>query len=194
MRNPGSILHGMLRFRWIRGIRGIRFRTPRRPKIEYSTVILAHWAGKWRPILRSTLKKPKENQCFRLQPLKNLRKINVFGLWSTVEPCGAPGVPWRPIGHPQGPWGPCQQGSMWPHRSQSGPKYIHKLPIHRHRAAATRIYALGTPWAPRDPWGPIYIHKLPIHRHRAAVTRKPDRTKCTSQTKKNEKETKEINI
>ena len=75
--NPGSVLHGMLRFR---GIRWIRFRTPGDPQIEYSTVILAHLAGKWVPNLSPTFKKPKENRCFRLQPLKNLRKINGFRL------------------------------------------------------------------------------------------------------------------
>ena len=72
MGNPGSVLHGMLRFWRIRRIRGIRFRTPRRPQIEYSTVILAFFAGKWVPKLSLTFKKPKENQYFRLQPLKNL--------------------------------------------------------------------------------------------------------------------------
>ena len=132
MGDPGSILHGMLHFRWTRRI---RFRIPRRPKIEYSTAILAHWAGKWRPILRSTLKKPKENQGFWLQPLKNLRKINVFGSWPLLGPMGRPG---GPHGHHMGARGGPMGDQGRPIRAKA---YIHKLPIHRHRAAAAGKYS-----------------------------------------------------
>ena len=81
MGNPGSVLPAVAHFRWIRWIRWIRRRIPGGSKSEYSTTILALFAGKWGPILRPTLKKPKENQGFWLQPLKNLRKIKVFGPW-----------------------------------------------------------------------------------------------------------------
>ena len=59
--NPGSVLHGMLRFR---RIRRIRFRTPRSPKIEYSVLDLAPWTGKMMPNLSLILNKPT------LTPLK----------------------------------------------------------------------------------------------------------------------------
>ena len=130
-------------------IRRIRFRIPRRPKIEYSAVILALFAGKWVPKLSLTFKKPKENQCFRLQPLKNLRKINGFRPGS---PWGAPGGPMGP----HGPWGPI--GRPW--GCQWG---AHGAPMGRH----------GVPWGAhgfgKTPGAREYIHKLPIHRHRAAV-------------------------
>ena len=133
----------MAHFRLIRLIRLIRWRITGGSKNEYSTTILALFAGKWGPILRSTLKKPKENQGFWLQPLKNLRKIKVFGYMGPLGPYGAPmwphgvpmgphglspGLPWAPMG-PYGPHGP------WPHGAQGGPMgprgYIGKLPINR---------------------------------------------------------------
>ena len=43
-------------------------------------MILALFAGIGDLFLALTLKKPKENQCFWLRTLKNLRKINVFAL------------------------------------------------------------------------------------------------------------------
>ena len=43
-----------------------------------------------------TLKKPKENQCFWLRTLKNLRKINVFALPEHLVTLGAPLGPPRP--------------------------------------------------------------------------------------------------
>ena len=44
----------------------------------YFTILWALFAGIGDPFLGLTLKKPKENQCFWLRTLKNLRKINVF--------------------------------------------------------------------------------------------------------------------
>ena len=44
----------------------------------YFTILLALFAGIGDPFLALTLKKPKENQCFWLRTLKNLRKIYVF--------------------------------------------------------------------------------------------------------------------
>ena len=43
-------------------------------------MVLALFAGIGDPCLGLTLKKPKENQCFWLRALKNLRKICVFAL------------------------------------------------------------------------------------------------------------------
>ena len=63
----------------------------------------------------STFQKPTENQCFWLQPLKNLRKINVFHLGG---PWGAPGGSMKPHGRPMGPHGApmgCPWGAMGPH-------------------------------------------------------------------------------
>ena len=104
-------------------------------------MISALFAGKWVPILSSTLKKPKENQGFWLQPLKNLRKINVFGPWG---PMGPPGAPWghnvAPGGLPGLPNGP--HGAQWGQ------------------------WALA-PWGPRAPRG--YIDKLPINRPNGGV-------------------------
>ena len=94
----------MLRFRWIRKI---RLRIPGGPKIEYSTAILAHLAGKWGPILGSTLEKPKENQCFQLQPLKMLRKIKVLRLWEPLgDPKGVLAGPGTPRDPPNNLFGP----------------------------------------------------------------------------------------
>ena len=42
------------------------------------TILLALFAGIGDPFLALTLKKPKENQCFWLRTLKNLRKTFVF--------------------------------------------------------------------------------------------------------------------
>ena len=69
--------------------RWIRLRIPGSSKIEYSTLIFTLFLGKWGPILRSTLEKPKENLGFWLQPLKNLRKSNVFD----GKPCISLGKP-----------------------------------------------------------------------------------------------------
>ena len=44
----------------------------------YFTILLALFAGIGDPFLGLTLKKPKENQCFWLRTLKNLRKTFVF--------------------------------------------------------------------------------------------------------------------
>ena len=52
--------------------------------------------GIWDPFLSQTLKKPKENQCFWLRTLKNLRKINVFALPEHLVTLGAPLGPPRP--------------------------------------------------------------------------------------------------
>ena len=43
-------------------------------------MVLALFTGIGDASLGLTLKKPKENQCFWLRALKNLRKINVFAL------------------------------------------------------------------------------------------------------------------
>ena len=127
--NPGSVLPGMLRFRWIRWI---RFRVPRGPKIEYSTMILAHFAGKWGPILRQTFKTHKENRCFWLQPSKKLRKINVFRSGAHGDPLGDPWGPWGTPGEAHGPHGPPQGVPIGPHGALGPPQgYIHKLPINR---------------------------------------------------------------
>ena len=75
MENPRSTLPAVAHFRWIRLIRLIVGRTPGGSKVEYSTMILALFPGKWIPILGPTLKKPKENQGFWPLRLKNLRKI-----------------------------------------------------------------------------------------------------------------------
>ena len=44
----------------------------------YFTILLALFAGIGDPFLALTLKKPKENHCFWLRTLKNLRKTFVF--------------------------------------------------------------------------------------------------------------------
>ena len=62
--NPGSVLLAVARFRWI------CWRIPGGPKIDDSAMNLAHLAGKWGPIFRETVEKPKENQGFRVQPLQ----------------------------------------------------------------------------------------------------------------------------
>ena len=46
----------------------------------YFTILWALFAGIGDPFLALTVKKPKENQCFWLRTLKNLRKMNVFAL------------------------------------------------------------------------------------------------------------------
>ena len=51
-------------------------------------------------------------------------------------PWGAQVVPMAPHGHPMGARGGPMGGQGRPIRAKA---YIHKLPIHRHRAAATRI-------------------------------------------------------
>ena len=43
-----------------------------------------------------TLKKPKENHCFWLRTLKNLRKISVFAFPRAPGPVGPMGPPWVP--------------------------------------------------------------------------------------------------
>ena len=53
-------------------------------------MILALFAGIGDLFLALTLKKPKENQCFWLRTLKNLRKINVFALPEHLVTLGAP--------------------------------------------------------------------------------------------------------
>ena len=73
----------------------------------YFTILLALFAGIGDPFLGLTLKKPKENQCFWLRTLKNLRKINVFAFPEHLVTLGAPLGPPRPK------------------------KIYHKLPIHR---------------------------------------------------------------
>ena len=70
-------------------------------------MILELFPGIRDPFFSQTLKKPKENQCFWLRTLKNLRKINVFAFPEHLVTQGAP------LGLPR-------------------PKNIyHKLPIHR---------------------------------------------------------------
>ena len=55
------------------------------------------------PIFSLTLKKPKENQGFQLQPLKILRKIDDFHLIATLASLGSH---WGPPGAPSvGLWG-----------------------------------------------------------------------------------------
>ena len=54
------------------------------------TMILALFAGIGDLCLALTLKKPKENQCFWLRTLTNLRKINVFALPEHLVTLGAP--------------------------------------------------------------------------------------------------------
>ena len=68
-------------------------------------------------MLTPTLRKPKGNQLFQLHPLKNLRNICDFGLSSTMEPHG----PLRNARGPHKGHGPCQQGSMGPHRASLEP-------------------------------------------------------------------------
>ena len=65
MENPGSVLLGWARFRWIRWI---RWRVPGGPKNDDSLADLAQFAGKLVPSLSPTLENPKENQQFQLQP------------------------------------------------------------------------------------------------------------------------------
>ena len=102
--NPGSVPHRMLRFRWIRLI---RFRVPRGSFLLKNVRYFYNFAGIGDLFLALSLKKPKENQCFWLRTLKNLRKINVFALPEHLVTLGAP------LGPPR-------------------PKNIyHKLPIHR---------------------------------------------------------------
>ena len=74
----GSVPHWMLRFRWIRWIRWIRRRTPWGAEVPYFTILLALFSGIGDPFLALNLKKPKENHCFWLRTLKNLRKTFVF--------------------------------------------------------------------------------------------------------------------
>ena len=52
-------------------------------------MILALFAGIGDLFLVLTLKNPKENQCFQLRTLKNLRKINVFALPEHLVTLGA---------------------------------------------------------------------------------------------------------
>ena len=73
-------------------------------------MVFALFAGIGDLCLGLTLKKPKENQCFWLRALKNLKKINVFAL---PEHLVDPGVTIGLIVK----------------------IYIHKLPIHRMHAA-----------------------------------------------------------
>ena len=128
--NPGSVLPAVAHFRWISWIRR---RIPGGPKSDDSTMILALFLGKWGPILRKTIEKPKENQGFWLQPLKNLRKINVFGPWGPMGPPGAPWghnvAPWGLPGLPDGPHGAQWALAPWGPRAPRG--YIDKLPINR---------------------------------------------------------------
>ena len=58
--------------------------------MDESTMILALFAGIGDLFLALTFKKPKENQCFWLRTLKNLRKINVFALPEHLVTLGAP--------------------------------------------------------------------------------------------------------
>ena len=120
----------MAHFRWIRLIRKIRWRTLGGSKSEYSTTILARFAGKWGLILRSTLEKPKENQGFWLQPLKNLGKINVLG----------------PVGsHGQAQGGPRAQPAGWKFR----PDFFNFLFF-------PKLLEMG-PQGPGGPWGPYFL-------------------------------------
>ena len=77
----------MLRFRWIRWI---RCRIPRGAKMMILAMILELFPGIRNPFFSQTVKKPKENQCFWLRTLKNLRKINVFALPEHLVTLGAP--------------------------------------------------------------------------------------------------------
>ncbi len=97
---------------------------------------LAHLAGKWGPIFRQTIKKPKENQGFWLQPLKNLMNLIVFYL---VGPLGPPG----------GPMGPGPMGPMGPRG------YIGKLPINRLNGGVMLV-----PWRGSIRW-PSLQHERP---------------------------------
>ena len=49
-----------------------------RRRNAYFTILLTLFSGIGDPFLALTLKKPKENQCFWLRTLKNLRKTFVF--------------------------------------------------------------------------------------------------------------------
>ena len=62
----------------------------------YFTILLALFAGIGDPFLGLTLKKPKENQCFWLRTLKNLRKIDVLAFPEHLVTLGAPLGPPRP--------------------------------------------------------------------------------------------------
>ena len=62
----------------------------------YFTILLALFAGIGDPFLALTLKKPKENHCFWLRTLKNLRKTFVFAFSRASGDPGAPLGPPRP--------------------------------------------------------------------------------------------------
>ena len=70
----------------------------------YFPILWALFAGIGDPFLGLTLKKPKENQCFWLRTLKNLRKINVFAFPEHLEPLGAA---WRSTWNDEGSGRPC---------------------------------------------------------------------------------------
>ena len=55
-----------------------RYRIPWGAEMLYFPILLALFAGIGDPFLALTLKKPKENHCFWLRTLKNLRKTFVF--------------------------------------------------------------------------------------------------------------------
>ena len=80
--NPGSVLHSWMRFR------RIRWRIPGGPFGSDSSMNLTHFAGKWGLFLGPTREKSKQNQCFWLRTLKNLRKINDFCLRNPRGPKG----------------------------------------------------------------------------------------------------------
>ena len=64
--------------------------------MPYFTILLALFAGIGDPFLALTLKKPKENHCFWLRTLKNLRKTSVFAFPRASGPMGPMGPPWVP--------------------------------------------------------------------------------------------------
>ena len=113
--------------------------------MAYFTILLALFAGIGDPFLALTLKKPKENHCFWLRTLKNLRKTFVF-----VFP--------RASGDPGGTIGPTTPKKLYITNSRSTAQAAVMLVLWLNPNGMPNIFKLDSPLLQAGQWEHCCAH------------------------------------